>query len=135
LTSGVSVPTLKELNLVRRFGKGANPRFLEKEVHVPTMQKNGNNKHDSPAHGNTVLSVTTLSGTNTGHFDTSELLQAVVDWIIEKQNLIINGPMTLSLGQRPLSLSETIEQAGVPKHAKLTYLADISGGGRTLFKA
>ncbi|MGI8836914.1 MAG: hypothetical protein ACR2H4_09795 [Pyrinomonadaceae bacterium] len=87
-------------------------------------------KHDSPHHGNIVLSVTTLSGTNTGHFQTSDTLQEVIDWIVRKQHLVINGPMVLSYNEQVLNPASTIEQAGLPNHARLTYLAAVGGGGR-----
>jgi hypothetical protein len=86
-------------------------------------------KHDSPHHGNIVLTVTTLSGSNTGHFLTSETLQDVIDWIVRKQQLVINGPMALSYNDQVLTPANTIEQAGVPNHARLTYLAVVGGGG------
>jgi hypothetical protein len=87
-------------------------------------------KHDSPGHGNVVLSVTTLSGTNTGHFQAGETLQEVIDWIVRKQNLVINGPMVLSYNEQVLSPASTIEQAGLSHKARLTYLAAVGGGGR-----
>jgi len=87
-------------------------------------------KHESPAHGNIVLSVTTLSGTNTGHFQTSETLQEVIDWIVRKQHLVINGPMVLSYNEQVLSPASTIGKAGLPNKARLTYLAAVGGGGR-----
>lgn len=91
--------------------------------------KKDQGKHDSPHHGNIVLTVTTLSGSNTGHFLTSETLQDVIDWIVQKQKLVINGPMVLSYNDQVLTATNTIEQAGVPNHAKLTYLAVVGGGG------
>ena len=91
--------------------------------------KKDQGKHDSPHHGNIVLTVTTLSGSNTGHFLTSETLQDVIDWIVQKQKLVINGPMVLSYNDQVLTPTNTIELAGVPNHAKLTYLAVVGGGG------
>lgn len=91
--------------------------------------KKDQGKHDSPHHGNIVLTVTTLSGSNTGHFLYSETLQDVIDWIVQKQKLVINGPMVLSYNDQVLTPTNTIEQAGVPNHAKLTYLAVVGGGG------
>jgi len=87
------------------------------------------NNHDSPGHGNVVVSVTTLSGTNTGHFRETETLQQVIDWIVRKQNLVINGPMVLSYNDRALNPAHTIEQEQLPHRIKLTYLAVVSGGG------
>jgi hypothetical protein len=88
------------------------------------------NDHDKPDRGKLELSVTTLSGTSTGHFRSSETLQEVIDWVIKKQHLVINSPMVLSYNNRELNPSLTIEAAGIPDHAKLTYLAVIGGGGR-----
>jgi hypothetical protein len=89
-----------------------------------------NSKHDDPHHGNIVLSVTTLSRKSTGHFRTSDTLQEVIDWVIEKQDLVINSPMVLSYNNQALTPSSTIEAAGLPNHAELTYLAVIGGGGQ-----
>lgn len=94
------------------------------------MAKKDLSKHDSPHHGNIVLSVTTLSRKSTGHFHTSETLQEVIDWVIDKQDLVINSPMVLSYNNQALNPSSTIEAAGLPNHADLTYLAVIGGGGR-----
>lgn len=88
------------------------------------------NKHDKPEHGKLELSVTTLSGTSTGHFRSSETLQEVIDWVVKKQHLVINSPMVLSYNNQALNPSSTIEAAGIPNHAKLTYLAVVGGGGR-----
>jgi hypothetical protein len=86
-------------------------------------------KHDSPGHGNVVVSVTTLSGIKTGHFREGESLQEVIDWIVGKQNLVINGPMVLSYNDRALNPGHTIEQEQLPHRVQLTYLAVVSGGG------
>ncbi len=87
-------------------------------------------KHDSPGHGNLVVSVTTLSGTSTGHFREEETLQEVIDWVVSKQNLVINGPMVLTYNDRALNPAHTLEQEQLPHRTKLTYIAVVSGGGR-----
>lgn len=86
-------------------------------------------EHDLPHHGNIELSVTTLSGTSTGRFHTSDKLQEVIDWVVKKQHLVINSPMVLSYNKQALHPTSTIEAAKLPNHTKLTYLAVIGGGG------
>jgi hypothetical protein len=83
-------------------------------------------RHDFPCH---TLSVTTLSGTSTGYFHSNDTLQEVINWVVRKQKLIINGPMVLSYKDRALNPAHTIEQEQLPQDAKLTYLAVVGGGG------
>jgi hypothetical protein len=83
-------------------------------------------KHDSPCH---TLSVTTLSGTSTGYFHSSDTLQEVINWVVRKQKLVINSPMVLSYNDRALNPANTIEREELPQIAKLTYLAVVGGGG------
>ena len=84
-------------------------------------------KHDSPCH---TISVTTLSGTSTGYFHSNDTLQEVIDWVVRKQKLVINGPMVLSYNDRALNPSKTIKEEELPEAARLTYLAVVGGGGQ-----
>ncbi len=83
-------------------------------------------KHDSPCN---TISVTTLSGTSTGYFHSSDTLQEVINWVVRKQKLVINGPMVLSYNDRALNPANTIEREELPQIVKLTYLAVVGGGG------
>jgi hypothetical protein len=84
-------------------------------------------KHDSPRQ---TISVTTLSGTSTGHFHANDTFQEVIDWVVRKEKLVINGPMVLSYNDRALNPAKTIEGEEFPQVAKLTYLAVVGGGGQ-----
>ena len=84
-------------------------------------------KHDSPCH---TISVTTLSGTSTGYFHSNDTLQEVINWVVRKQKLVINGPMVLSYNDRALNPAKTIKGEELPQVAKLTYLAVVGGGGQ-----
>ena len=75
------------------------------------------------------LTISTLSGDHTDDFPEKQKLQVVVEQTIEKLSLVGEGPWILEHDGAELTLTQTIEEAGLSDGDVLTLNPQEGGGG------